>query len=56
MKITNPGVSFTISLLFFGLALLDAIQTQDWLRVAFWLIIGVGFLAADNLMKRKTRF
>jgi hypothetical protein len=43
------GTNFTIFFLFFGLALLEAFQTRDWIRAAFWLAIGVVFLVADNL-------
>ena len=40
--------------LFFGVATLEALQTANWLKAAFWLAIGIVFLAADNL--RKPRF
>jgi len=39
--------------LFVGIALLDAIQSKDWLRSAFWVAIGLVFLRADAL-KPKT--
>jgi len=47
MKNLKLGTNFAIFILFFGVALLDAIQTQNWLRVAFWAAIGVVFLWAD---------
>jgi hypothetical protein len=37
-----------VFLLFFGVAMLEAFQTQSWLRAAFWLVIGLVFLLADN--------
>lgn len=40
--------SFTIFLLFFGIALLDAVQGGYWLRVLFWLAIAALFLYADR--------
>ena len=49
MKVRLLG--FTIFILFFGAAALDAIQTRNWLRSAFWLAIGIVFLVADNLRK-----
>jgi hypothetical protein len=38
----------TIFLLFFGVAVLEAFQTRNWPKAAFWLAIGVVFLVADN--------
>ena len=35
--------------LFFGVATLEAFETQHWLKAGFWLAIGVVFLVADNL-------
>ena len=42
------GTGFTVFLLFFGVATLEAFQTQNWLKAAFWLAIGVVFLMGDN--------
>ena len=42
----RPG--FTIFLLFFGIALLDAVRGGEWLRVAFWLAIALVFFLADR--------
>lgn len=47
------GPNVTVFLLFFGIALLDALRSGDWLRAALWLALGVVFLRADSL-KRKT--
>jgi hypothetical protein len=51
MKRPRLGANFTVFLLFFGVATLEAFQTQNWLKTIFWLAIGVGFLVADNLRK-----
>jgi hypothetical protein len=51
MKKIKLGTNFTIFLLFFGMAMLEAIETNNWLKAAFWLIIGIVFLMADNLKK-----
>jgi hypothetical protein len=48
MKQIKPGPGFTIFMLFFALALIDAIRLQDWLKVSFWAGIGVVFLLLDN--------
>ena len=45
----NLGTNFAVFLLFFGVAALEAFQTHNWLKAAFWLAIGVVFLLADNL-------
>jgi hypothetical protein len=46
--------NLTIFILFFGLALLDAIRGGHWLRIVFWLAIGAVFFLADRRgMKRR---
>jgi hypothetical protein len=40
--------NFTIFILFFGIALLDAIRGGHWLRILFWLAIGAVFFLADR--------
>ena len=47
------GTSVTIFVLFFGLTLLEAVETHDWLRVGFWLAIGLAFLTADGLRRER---
>jgi hypothetical protein len=42
------GANFAIFALFFGVATLEALQSQNWLKAAFWLAIGVVFLWEDN--------
>ena len=46
------GTNFAVFLLFFGLSLLEAFQTRNWLRAAFWVAIAIAFLYADR--KRRT--
>ena len=48
---TLRGTNVTIFALFFGLTLLEALQTRDWLRAVFWLAIGLVFLRADGLRR-----
>jgi len=45
----------TIFLLFFGVAALEAFQTRNWLKAAFWLGIGLVFLIADNVKGLRER-
>jgi hypothetical protein len=47
------STNFTVFLLFFGVAALEAFQTSNWPMVLFWLAIGLVFLIADNLKKAK---
>lgn len=49
MKKLNFGTNFAIFVLFFGVAAIDAVQTQDWVRVAFWIAIGAVFLYEDSM-------
>ena len=44
-------IGFTIFIIFFGAAALDALTTRSWLRSIFWLAMGVVFLIASNLRK-----
>jgi len=45
------STNFTVFLLFFGVAAVEAFQTRNWLKAVFWLAIGLVFLAADNIKK-----
>jgi len=47
------STNFTVFLLFFGVAALEAFQTSNWPIVLFWLAVGLVFLIADNLKKAK---
>lgn len=53
MKQIKPGPGFTVFMLFFALALIDAIRIQDWLKVSFWVGIGIVFLLMDNMSSRR---
>ena len=53
MKLLRIRASFTVFLLFFGISLLEAFRTRNWLNVAFWIGIAVMFLIADNLKDQK---
>ena len=55
MKAIHLGSNFAVFLLFFGVADLEAFQTQNWLKAAFWLAIGLVFLLADNLRSSQLR-
>jgi hypothetical protein len=52
MKNLRLGANFTVFLLFFGIATLEAVQTQNWLKTAFWAAIALVFLAGDRLRNR----
>jgi hypothetical protein len=53
MKRIRVSTNIAVFLLFFGVAMLEAFQTKNWLKAAFWVAIGIVFLAADNLRKTK---
>ena len=42
----------TVFLLFFGVALLDAIATGRWLQAAFWIAVGALFVVLDRWSHR----
>jgi hypothetical protein len=41
------GANMAIFVLFFGLAVIEAIRLHAWWRVTFWLAISMVFLFAD---------
>jgi uncharacterized membrane protein len=45
------STNFTVFLLFFGVATIEAFQSHNWLKAIFWVAIGIVFLLADNLKK-----
>jgi hypothetical protein len=53
MKKIKLGSNFAVFLLFFGVATLEAIQTHNWIKAAFWLAIGLVFLVADNMKEAR---
>jgi hypothetical protein len=49
MRKIKLGTNFTIFLLFFGVATLEALQTRNWVKAGFWLAIGCVFLYLDTV-------
>lgn len=45
-RMPRPG--FVVFILFFGIALLDALRGGHWPRVAFWLVIAALFWLLDR--------
>lgn len=43
----NLGKGFTIFVLFFGVAVLEAFRTRDWMSAGFWVLIALLFLFVD---------
>ena len=42
-----PRAGVTIFLVFFGIAVLDALSSGRWPRILFWLVIGAAFVLLD---------
>lgn len=57
MKKLTFGSNVTVFILFFGMALMEALQELNWIKAALWLAIGIAFLFADNMnaMSQKDR-
>ena len=53
MKKIRLSTNFTVFLLFFGVAALEAFQSANWIKATFWVAIGIVFLVADNVKKDK---
>lgn len=51
MKKIKFGTGFTVFIIFFGIAVIEAFQKRDWLWIVLWIVIGLVFLFADNLKK-----
>ena len=48
MKLFRIPVSIIIFILFFGVSVLEAFRTRNWMKVVFWIAIAVMFLIADR--------
>ncbi|HEY4479311.1 MAG TPA: hypothetical protein VI981_03075 [Candidatus Paceibacterota bacterium] len=44
---TPPFTNITVFILFFGIALIEALQKQNWLEAALFLALGILSLWAD---------
>jgi hypothetical protein len=53
MKLLKIRAGFTVFLIFFGISLLEAFRTRNWLNAAFWIGIAIMFLIADNFKDSK---
>jgi purine-cytosine permease-like protein len=53
MKHIKFRTGFTIFVIFFGISLLEAIQTQNWMMVVFWAGIALLFLLMDSRQKKE---
>jgi hypothetical protein len=51
MKKVRLGTNFAVFPLFFGISILEAFQSRQWLKALFWLAISLAFLAADTFRK-----
>jgi len=43
MKTIKLGAGFAVFVLFFGLAMIEAIRYQKWLEASFWIFVGLLF-------------
>jgi len=46
------GPNIVVFILFFGIALVEAFQSQNWLLAALFALLGAIFLLADNSKKK----
>jgi hypothetical protein len=53
MKILRLRTSLAIFILFFGISILEAFRTRNWVNAAFWVGIAVMFLIVDNIKDEK---
>lgn len=55
MRNIKLGMGFTVFVIFFGIAMLEAFRDKNWWGAGFWVLMGGAFILADNL-KRKGEF
>ena len=53
MKKFKLGANFAVFMLFFGVALIEALQKQNWLEAALFVLLGLLFLWADMKKSEK---
>ena len=54
-KIFHLPASIAVFLIFFGVSVLEAFRTRNWINVMFWVFIAGMFLIADGLAVRKMK-
>ena len=47
MKTLKLGTNFTVFLIFFGIATLEAFQTYSWIKAILFVALGLMFLLND---------
>ena len=47
MKNIKLGANFAVFILFFGVALIEALEKQNWLEAALFIVLGLLFLWVD---------
>jgi hypothetical protein len=53
MRAPTPGGNTAVFLLFFGVSVIDAIWTHNWVRALLWFAFGAMFLLADIRQRGK---
>jgi hypothetical protein len=51
MKNLNFSTNFAVFIIFFGIALIEALQKNNWIEAILFAALGVLSLRADNLKK-----
>lgn len=54
MRQKFTGTNITVFLLFFGLSMLEAFGSGNWITAALWLLVGILFLRVDLVRRSKT--
>jgi len=51
MKDLKIGANFAVFILFFGIALIEAFQKQNWLEAFLFVLLGIVFIWAESRKK-----
>jgi len=53
MRSFNFGTGFAVFVIFFGISLLEAFRSGNYLWMLFWLAIGFIFWSCDTILRRR---
>ena len=51
-KYMRFGTNVAVFVLFFGIALVEALQAKNWLLAGLFIVVGIVFLCSDNIKKK----
>jgi hypothetical protein len=53
MRSFNLGTGVTVFIIFFGISVLEAFRSANYLWIMFWLAMGFVFWSCDTVLRRR---